>query len=67
MKKITKKRYDLVDATIYREKSDCSYWKIVEFNDCSGCYTGIQLDDEGNTTDQTGFFTPHDLINDYIV
>ena len=66
MEKIKKRRYDLVGSEIYREKSDCSTWKIVEYNENSGCYGAIQLDDEGNITDQIGFFTPFDLIDDYV-
>ena len=66
MEKIKKRRYDLVGSEIYREKSDCSTWKLVEFNDCSGCYEGVKLDDEGNATDEIGFFTPFDLIDDYV-
>ena len=66
MRKITKREYNLVGKIVYREKSDCSTWKLVGFNDCSGCYEAVKLDDEGNDTDEIGFFTPFDLIDDYV-
>lgn len=66
LEKIKERRYDLTGKTIYREKSDCSYWKIIEWNDKSMCYGAIKLDDELNLTQQGGLFTPSDLIGDYI-
>ena len=66
MEKITRRRYALIGKTIYR-KSDCSYWKIIEWSDNSSWYRAIKLNDELELTSQSGFFTPNDLIGDYVL
>lgn len=67
MRQILKREYNLpTGSIIYREKSDCSYWKIVEYNDNSGCYGAFKLDENGNHAGERGFFTPQDLIGDYV-
>lgn len=61
MKKIMKQReaVDLVGKTIYREKSDCSYWTLER--ECNGGYWATNED-----TDEERVLTKGDLIGDYI-
>ena len=66
MEKITKRRFDLVGKTIYRERSDCSYWKLVQWNENSSCYGAVKLNDELKATSQSGFLTPSDMVGDYM-
>lgn len=68
MEKITKRRFDLVGKTIYREKSDCSYWELTDWRDIQSCYDAVKLDSEtGERTTETAMLTPNDLIGDYVL
>lgn len=66
MRKIHTTTISLVGRKVYRERSDCSTWKIVQYNEAGNYYGAIKYDDEGHITNTIGFFTPHDLVGDYV-
>lgn len=61
MKKIMNQReaFGLVGKTIYREKSDCSYWTLEE--ECNGGYWA-----RNEETGEEKILTRGDLKGDYI-
>lgn len=68
MEKIVKMSYDeLVGKIVYRERSDCSYWKLDRFSEAQKAYIALKLDDEGYITDEETFLTPSDLVGDFVV
>lgn len=69
MKQITKRDLTIKEGTIiYREKSDCSYWKIIKTAEENGNYKCAKCDDETlEELEEVTTLTPSDIIGDYIV
>lgn len=61
MEKIMKKRTDLEGCQVYRENSDCGYYKLSEYDSNHGWYEAINCE-----TGEVMYLTPTDLIKDYL-
>ena len=61
MKKIMRQSeaFGLVGKTVYREKSDCSYWTLDQ--ECNGGYLATNQE-----TSEERILTRGDLVGDYI-